>query len=435
MKNTRLEKIYAAILLVIFGGIVLHAPLSVGFGVLFPDYSLLIKSWKEILMALALVMGVVTVTRRKMWGELLGDTITRLIAVYAALHIIVTALFYQGTAATAAGLAIDLRYVLYFALVYVLVRLMPQYRRILVQIGIIGAFIIVCFATLQFFLPADILSHIGYGANTIQPYLTVDKNPDFVRVNSTLRGPNPLGAYAGLVLGLLAAAWLRGRLALRDKKIATGTGVLTLCSLAALWLSYSRSAGGAAIIIVAIAVLTIVGRKLSRRVWIGGAVVAFALVGGLILARDTPFVSNVLLHENPDGGSAISSNDAHVSSLEMGIQRTLSQPLGAGVGSTGSASLHADSTVIIENHYLFVAHEVGWVGLALFMWIFICILQKLWKNRRDWLSLGVFASGIGFALIGLLQPVWADDTVSIVWWGLAAIAVATGGKYARRTTK
>ena len=435
MKNTRLEKSYAAILLIIFGGIVLHAPLSVGFGVLFPDYSLWIKSWKEILMAVALLLGIVIATRRRMWKDLLDDTVIRLIAAYAALHVVTTILLYQGAAATAAGLAIDLRYVLYFALVYLLVRIAPRYRRVLVQIGIVGAFVVVGFAALQFFLPADILSHIGYGAHTIQPYLTVDKNPDFVRVNSTLRGPNPLGAYAGLVLGLLAAAWLRGKLALRDKKIAIGAGVLALCSLAALWLSYSRSAGGAAVIIVAIVVLATVGRKLSRGVWIGGAVVAFALVGGLMLARDTSFVSNVLLHENPDGGSAISSNDAHVSSLEMGIQRTLAQPFGAGVGSTGSASLHTDSTVIIENHYLFVAHEVGWAGLLLFMWIFIEVLRRLWKNRRDWLSLGVFASGIGFGLIGLLQPVWADDTVSIVWWGLAAIAIAAGEKYDRRTTK
>jgi hypothetical protein len=31
----------------------------------------------------------------------------------------------------------------------------------------------------------------------------------------------------------------------------------------------------------------------------------------------------------------------------------------------------------------------------------------------------------------LLQPVWVDDIVSIVWWGLAAIALA-GGKYASK---
>ena len=44
-----IERIFLAGILVIMTGIVVHAPLSVGFGVLFPDYSALIKSWKEIL--------------------------------------------------------------------------------------------------------------------------------------------------------------------------------------------------------------------------------------------------------------------------------------------------------------------------------------------------------------------------------------------------
>ena len=47
-----------------------------------------------------------------------------------------------------------------------------------------------------------------------------------------------------------------------------------------------------------------------------------------------------------------------------------------------------------------------------------------WKRRQDWLALGVFGSGIGLALIGVLLPVWVDDTVSIVWWALLAIVLA-----------
>lgn len=430
----RLEKVYAALLVIIFAGIVVHAPFSVYFGTLLPDYALLIKSWKEILMLAALLIGAVLVTRRKMWRELFSDWAMRLIAAFASLHVLTIAFIYKGAEATAAGLMIDLRFVLYFALVYVLLKLAPRYRRVLVQVGIAGAFLVVVFATMQYFLPADILSHLGYGRDTIMPYLTVDKNPDFVRINSTLRGPNPLGAYAAMVLGLLGAAWLRGKLALGNKKMLAASVVLAVCSVVALWLSYSRSALGAAAVIIVLVVALTVGRKVSRSVWIGTAVVTFALLGGLIAARETPFVSNVLLHENPNGGSAISSNDAHVSSLQMGIERTLSQPFGAGVGSTGSASLLGDETVIIENHYLFIAHEAGWLGLGLFLWLFGLVLWRLWQRQQDWLALGVFASGIGFALIGILQPVWADDTVAIVWWGLAAIALA-GGKHDRRTTK
>ncbi|HRQ98131.1 MAG TPA: hypothetical protein PK265_02290, partial [Candidatus Saccharibacteria bacterium] len=79
--------------------------------------------------------------------------------------------------------------------------------------------------------------------------------------------------------------------------------------------------------------------------------------------------------------------------------------------------------LIIENQYLFIAHEVGWLGLILFVSIYVAVLMKLWDRRKNYLALGVFASGIGLALIGLLLPVWVDDTTAIIWWGLAAIAL------------
>ena len=53
------------------------------------------------------------------------------------------------------------------------------------------------------------------------------------------------------------------------------------------------------------------------------------------------------------------------------------------------------------------------------------VLKRLWQRRRDWLALSVLASGIGIAVASLFLPVWADDTVSIVWWGLAGVALAT----------
>lgn len=426
MNVSWLEKIYAIGIVVIFGGIVLHAPLSVWLGVQFPAYELLIKSWKELIMLLLVPVAVGIVTARRLWRTLAADWVFRLIVGYAALHIICVIFLFQGAAATMAGLAIDLRYVLFFGLVYVLVKVLPTYRKLLLKIGIAGACLVVGFATLQLFLPPDILSHLGYSTNTITPYLTVDKNPDYIRVNSTLRGPNPLGAYAGIVLAILAAAVVYRKLQLRNRLAMIGVGLLTLCSLIALWISYSRSALVAAIMAVGIVLGATVARRLSRRSWIIMATVTGAVIGGLIVGQNSSFVSNVILHENPEGGSAISSNDDHIDSLEHGASRLLQQPFGAGVGSTGSASLYGGTPNIIENQYLFVAHETGWLGLGLFIAIFGLIMWRLWLQRRDWLSLGVFASGIGMAAIGILLPVWADDTVAIVWWGLAAIALAQG---------
>lgn len=430
MKVTPIEKLYIGILVTILAGIVLHAPISVGLGVLFPDFALLIKSWKEILMIIALPLALYIATRRHMWGQLVQDWLFHIILAFALLHGVLAVVFFQGTAPTLAGLAIDLRFVAFFSLVYIAVRALPQYKDLFIKIAIAGAFVVVGFATLQLFLPPDILSHIGYSRDTIMPYLTVDKNPDYIRVNSTLRGPNPLGAYAGVVLALVTAAVVRKRFDLENTKVRIGIVLLAVCGSVALWISYSRSAlvAGIAAVLLVIAITQL--RKLSRTAWIVSFAVVGAMAGALVLNWNGSFVQNVLLHES-ENGSEISSNDAHVSSLAFGIDRLLNQPMGAGVGSTGSASLHGDATVIIENQYLFVAHEIGWLGLALFIALNILVFMRLWGQREDWLSLGVFAGGIGLCLIGLLLPVWVDDTVSIVWWALAAIALA-GGSYGRK---
>ena len=59
------------------------------------------------------------------------------------------------------------------------------------------------------------------------------------------------------------------------------------------------------------------------------------------------------------------------------------------------------------------------------MTLFGMVMQRLWRRRGDWLALAVFASGVGIAVAGIILPVWADDTVAIVWWGLAALVLAT----------
>lgn len=428
-----LERIYLVILVVIMAGIVIHAPVSVGFGVLFPDYGLLIKSWKEMLLLVLIPLAGVIVTRRKLWGELLGSWLFRAIGVYTVIHFVTAVFLWQGVKPGLAGLAVDLRYLLFFILVYIAVRVLPRARRQLLLAATIGAFVVVCFATLQLFLPPDILTRIGYSNATIAPYLTVDKNPNYIRVNSTLRGPNPLGAYAGIVLSVLAAALVKMKLNLRDKRVSAAAVILGICSIVALWVSYSRSALVAGMVGIGIVVFNTTLGKLSRKVWIALVLLFIIVAGGLFISKDTDFVSNVLLHENTHGGSSISSNEGHVTSLSDGMQRVMTRPFGAGVGTTGSASLFGSSPFLIENQYLFIGHEVGWAGALLFIFIFVMIMVRLWQVRSDWLALGVFGAGVSLALIGLLLPVWTDDTVSIIWWGMAAIVL--GGRQYERTAK
>lgn len=415
-----LDKLFVGLLLVVFGGIVLHAPLSVGFGTLFPGAELYIKSWKEIVLLLASVVAVIILTQKKQWS-LIKSPLVLLIGAYGLLHLFLIPAYPTEPTAALAGLAIDLRYLLFFVLIYFAISLYPNLRKVFIGTFAVGAVIVVSFALLQAtVLPHDILKYIGYNESTIMPFLTVDENPDFARINSTLRGPNPLGAYAIITLTLLVAFGLRGHHR-QFKRPMFFVALIGVGSITALWASYSRSALVAAMIAILILLFIASGKRLSKWAWITTGVAAVAIVGALFATRDSYFVSNVILHENFTTGATISSNEGHVDSLTEGVDRLVHQPLGGGVGSTGSASLLGDQPLVIENQYLFIAHETGWVGLVLFLMIFWRVLKDLWQKRADWLALGLFASGIGLALIGLLLPVWVDDTVSLIWWGLAAI--------------
>jgi len=417
-----LGRIYIGLLLVVFGGIVLHAPFSVGFSTLFPDSELLIKSWKEILLGVATLLLPVLLTIHKRWN-IFKEPLFLLIAAFAALNIALIPLYFTGIEATLAGILVNLRYLLFFVLVYVALALYPQYIRLFIKVFVAGALVVLAFAILQItVLPNDFLKYLGYGESTIMPFLTVDQNDSFIRINSTLRGPNPLGAYAMVVLVLLLAFWLKApRETTKREQILMG--ILGVGGIVALWASYSRSAVLGIVVAIGLVLFVTIGKKISKTIWVILAVVALLLGGSLVALKDTDFVSNVLLHEDPSEGNSVNSNDGHADSLIDGTNRVLRQPLGGGIGSTGSASLLTDSPLIIENQYLFIAHETGWIGLGMFVAIAWLILSKLWRGRKDWFVLGVFASGVALALIGLIQPVWVDETVAIIWWGLAAIAL------------
>ena len=417
-----IDKVFVGILLVVFGGIVLHAPVTVGLSTLLPDYALFIKSWKEVLLAIGLILALGIITKRQAWARF-NTTLIWLIAAFALLNVLLIPLFFTNTPQVVAGLLINLRYVLFFVLVYVALSLYPQLYRLFLKVFIAGALVVVVFAILQItVLPHDFLKYLGYNENTIMPYLTVDQNIEYIRISSTLRGPNPLGAYAVIVLTMLLALWFRGPRQLSQPQLRL-VALLGIGSVIALWASYSRSAALALIIAAFVLVFVIFGKRINRAVWIALAVIGLAICGSLVVFKDTSFVSQVILHEDPTEGNNVNSNDGHVESLVDGTARMLSQPLGGGIGSTGSASLLGDSPLIIENQYLFIAHELGWLGLILFVVIYFLIMKQLWLKRRHWFELGVFASGLGLAFIGLLLPVWVDETVALIWWGLAAIAL------------
>lgn len=438
--NTLVWRVIKWAFVVVLVGMAIHTPATVLVESHWPNYELLAKSWKEIVLGGVLLLLVWQAWRVGKLGELLRDKFVVVVALIAALHVVLLLAFDNSYVSELAGLLIDLRYYLLFIELYAATRLMPSLRRPVLVAATVGCAIVIGFGVLQAtILPKDILSPLGYSDATIKPYLTVDLNDKYIRINSTLRGPNPVGAFAVLTLSLLLAWAAARRFVLHSiwHKIVWASGAVA--SVIVLYASQSRSAWLALVAAAGALLVGILPKRTAVYSVAGLAVAGGLLVGGLFVLRDNPTISHLFFHSNPAGGSPEKSDDGHWVSLQHGVEAAAKAPAGEGIGSTGSASLLSDKPVIIENQYLFMAHESGWLGLLLQLLLGGMVLVGLWRQRRDWLALGLFASGIGLALIGLLLPVWVDDTVSLYWWGLAGLAVGSSaiiephGQHKKRT--
>ncbi len=398
-----------------------HALFSVSLGAVF-GHPLIFKAWKDAFLGVIALVAL---------GLLLGDRTKRQIFFRSRLHwlffayigflmVLAVAIRTQSLKSELAGLIIDGRFAVFFLVVRTAVLFRPKLPRYMIKAFVASSALVISFGLLQqYVLPADVLSHIGYSKATISPYLTVDNNPLYIRINSTLRGPNPLGAYIVMLLSFLGA-WIISRWGNISKKYWLIAGLAIVASLSVLLATYSRSAG----IGLIVAVVTLGLLSLPRKLQTWSLVAVFVLVlgfgAGYELFKGSSFVRTVIDHKDPSNPSLVDSNLGHIDSVVQSTGRVLSQPFGGGIGSTGSASLLGASPLIVENQYLFTAHEAGWIGAALYIAIIVAVQRELYRRRQDWRARAVFASGIGLIVIGLLLPVFTDDTLVYLWWGLAA---------------
>lgn len=394
----------------------------------------LLRLWDE---ALFLVLAGVVVTwlaREKPLRQwLVASLVTRLILLYAGLTLLLGAISYlRGDVTLKAlgyGLTVNLRYLFWFLAVALCVHksawLKTNWRRLL----LIPATFVVVFGVLQFsVLPHNFLSHFGYNEHTtISPTETINHNAHYIRVQSTLRGANPLGAYLVLVTSLIAVTLL----AQNRRRIAYG--LLGLLVLVALYASGSRSAWIGAVLAVGAVLWLRLKTRRSKIILTTISVVIILLAGSLfLLFHNNTTLQNALLHTQAHSAVATSSNADHASALRKGVADVIHQPFGDGPGTAGPASEYNGPHVvrIAEDYYVQVAQETGWLGLGLLLAVFVVIAVELYrKSNESPLALTLLASLVGLAFVGLLSHVWVDDTLAYIWWGLAGIALApTGGK-------
>jgi len=394
------------------------------------------KAWKDILLASLVLLAIVQAfIDPEMFRQIWKYWITKLIFVYGLLHVAVALFVGNQTEPLLLGLSINLRMLSIFLVAEVVFYYIKVTKQDLTKVLLAPAVVVVGFGLLQvLFLPYDFLRHFGYMEGiTIAPFNTIDQQLDQLRIMSTLRGPNPLGSYL-ILPGVVILSFVIGFMVrfYKNKTRKRASNLLfATCSLLAtlvvLYGSHSRSAWLGFVIACGVCVLLTVSSK--WRLVLIGLGIAGLLVGsaGLYQMRESSFVQNVILHDNPDVGPSQTSNSDHLLALKDAAQDIGERPLtGCGPGCAGPASFYdSDGAKLSENYYLQVGQEVGVIGIGLFCAIILLVGRELFKQRSNSLALALFASLVGISVANMLLHVWADDTLAYVWWGLAGAVIAT----------
>jgi hypothetical protein len=421
----KLAKILSGLVAIILLLIPFHAFLSVWLSSLIGHYTLL-RLWKEFLL-LPIILGAlyILVVDRPLLKKIWSLWLTKLIAGYSILLVAcgAIALARHAVAAKAMwyGLLVDLRFLVFFLAVLVIAAKSDWLKLRWQKLLFAPAILVGAFAILQYWvLPYDFLRHFGYKQSTIFPYETINHNLHHLRVASTLRGANPLGAYLILPISALAVWFFKERRQ-RLNKAMFGAGLLL-----ALVFSFSRSAWiGTVLAVLLITWLSFKSARTRQNIgWAVAGLLVVAIVLSLALRNNLSF-ENAVFHTDRVSTIPTSSNQGHSAALKSAVKDIVHQPLGAGVGTAGPQSVYNNHTGrLAENYYLQIGQEAGVLGMLLFIAICVALGKLLFERRADPLALALLASLIGLSLVNLLSHAWSDDTLAHVWWGLAGIALA-----------
>ncbi|HVO86634.1 MAG TPA: O-antigen ligase family protein [Candidatus Binatia bacterium] len=402
-----------------------HAFLTVWLSSGLGHYTLL-RLWKEFLITILLIGAVyLLVKNRPLFKVMAGSWLFRLMGLYALLLLLSGGLAYFGNSVAGKALAygelLDLRFLVFFCIVWVIAANSPvlyqNWRRLL----LLPSLIVIIFGLVQYWLlPYDFLRHFGYGPNTISPYETINHNLKYLRIESTLRGANPLGAYLLLIVTALTT------LIVRAKARRVSKSIFLAAALVALTLTFSRSAWLGTLLSVGVVLWLSLKSDQARRtsLIVAGLVIFTAAIVGIGLRQNTR-LQDAVLHTDNQSTAQASSNQGHSVAFKSGVSDIVHRPWGDGVGTAGPASVYNKQPArIAENYYLQIGQEAGLVGMGLFIAINVMVGWQLYKKRGDSLAVVLLASLVGLGFVNLLSHAWADDTLAYIWWGLAGICLA-----------
>ncbi len=427
--DTYIARFVAASVAVILVLIPFHAFLTVWLSSGIGHYTAL-RLWKECLLLLAgvgaLYLLFTSMARRR---QLRQDWLWRLIGLYGLVTVITGLVSYLAGSVTPKavlyGELINLRPFVFLFVAWIAAYSAPWLYKQWHKLVLGPALVVVVIGLLQrFVLPYDVMKHFGYGPNTIGPYETIDHKTSYIRIRSTLRGANLLGAYSILVLGVVGSIKLA-------KKHAGAVVLMMIATLIVLYASGSRGAWLGAIAALAVLAWLRISNVRLRKLALFG-VAGLVIVGGLTVfaLRNNDFVQNTVFHTDEHSSSSVSSNSAHIAYSVTALKQIAHEPLGRGPGTAGQAGVYntGHPARIAENNFLQIGQETGWLGLGLYVAILVLLAKRLWTRRQLPLAQLLLASLAGLSVMAMLMHVWADDTVAYLFFGLVGIALAQPSK-------
>lgn len=413
---------YAALFLIAV--VPFHAFLTIWGSSIVGHYTAL-RLWKEVLLVFCAVVALyLLIFDAKIRAQAITRRLLHVIAAYAIVTVVWAGFALANDMVTlkaaAYGILINLRYLAFFVICWSLAARSSKLQKYWFKAVIIPAALVIGFGLLQIFvLPHDFLRHFGYSDLTIPAYETINNNKDFIRVQSFLRGANPLGTYLLVPLSFVMYRLCKN---LKDWRF----WVLLIGGVIVLAFTYSRAAWIGFVVTALCTVVLQFGSKITRIMWaaMGLACVLFVVIGFTVVHQNAR-LENILLHTESNSQVTTSSNEGHIAAVRISALEVLHEPLGRGPGSAGPASVYSNHPArIAENYYLQIGQEIGWIGLALFITVQLGVVYILWLRRSTMLAACLLAAFAGLTVVSMFSHAWTDDTLAYVWWGLAGIAMA-----------
>lgn len=346
---------------------------------------------------------------------------------YGILHLLLWATHPDIYARSATlGTIYNVRLLLFALIGMGAVLLLPKFAfSSLLRWVLVTSTIVASLGVIQYFLPADILSHVGYSLERgARPAFAIDDNAAFPRVMSTLREPNALGAYLIVPMTALALLCLRIKDTFRRYMVAGALGL----HLLAILLTFSRSAWLAATLALMLALWW--QNRAAVMTWIKRywpVLASVVLVLGIVsfMLRSTHFFQQYIVHSNAqEVVEDLDSNDYHSLLIRQGLEGVREQPFGHGPGTAGIVSIqNPGGGQLTENYYIQLAYELGIGGLGLFVAVNIILYLLIWR-RYDVFAIILCASFWAYIVTNMLLHTWSNEAVTAQWWILAGMAIA-----------